>query len=447
MPGKGIQRRILIISHVFPPIGGVPVQRALSFAKYLPGLGYDVHVLTAWNPGAPVRDPGLLRHVPKAVHVHRCFSAEVPFWLRHRVWSLFSGNKSGRDKRAPATDPNHSPPASNSIRRAIANFISRVSSPDPEVLWVPFATRHAARLIRKYSIDTVLVTAPPFSIFLIGCALKRRFPALTFITDFRDEWQKFYLSFSPFSSDYIRLRATTIERRTIELSDIVVATTESILSELRTRYPDQPAAKFALVMNGYDPAEYAGFRSRQHSSGRIVVVFTGTVSHSSSVRYYLDALDRLPDEIRSRFETRFIGRIAGEEEKYFRERKSGIKLLGFLPHAEAVAQMEEADYLLLPLTDASHLPGKLFEYLATEKPILAITPSGGEIARLLDATKAGLQASPSDSNAIQRMILKAVENLDNGAQVRPHASAIRRFERPRLAAELARLIETLAVVV
>jgi len=432
----GTRRRLLIISHVFPPIGGIPVQRALSFAKYLPALGYDVHVLTARNPGAPVRDPGLLRHVPAAVKVHRCFSAEVPFGLRHRVWNLFSG------RRPAAPVPSAAAPAASrrGIKPLVANFIRKASCPDPEVLWAPFAIRRATRIIRKYKIEAVLVTAPPFSIFLIGNELKRRFPGLTLVTDFRDEWLKFYLGASDFSGDYIRRRSAAIERATIELSDAVVATTGAILSELRMRYRDQPGDKFSIVMNGYDPEAFDGFRPRPHAPGKIVVVLAGTVFGSTSARYYLDALDTLPEPLRRRFETRFAGRIADDEKRYFNGRQSEVNLLGFLPQAEALKQMEEADYLLLTLTDSSHLPGKLFEYLATAKPILAITPDDGEVARLLAETGAGLHADPRHPEAVRNMLLAALENLDHGSIPKPDSEAIRHYQRPRLAAELANVI-------
>ena len=66
--------------------------------------------------------------------------------------------------------------------------------PDPEVLWVPFATRRALKIAKRYNIDSVIVTAPPFSAFLIGNALKRKLPHLQLISDFRDEWLRFFLS-------------------------------------------------------------------------------------------------------------------------------------------------------------------------------------------------------------------------------------------------------------
>jgi glycosyltransferase involved in cell wall biosynthesis len=443
MSTPGPKRRILIISHVFPPVGGIPVQRPLSFARYLPDCGYEVHVLTASNPGAPVLDPDLLRRVPESVKVHRCLSAEVPFSLRHGVWRLVSSSKPASAQYGPE----HSPAASSrSWKPFLANIVRFLASPDPEVLWVPFAIRKAKQIIRQYNIDTVLVTAPPFSVFLTGNALKRLFPHLVLVTDFRDEWLNFYLTSSDFhSGSYLRRRAEAVERTTVELSDVVVTVTAPILSEIRARYPQQPDAKFAVLLNGYDPQAFAGFQARLHAPGKIVVVFTGTVATASSARYYLDALESLPVNIRDRFETRFVGRIADHEKHFFEGRTSAVQLLGFLPQAEALKQIEEADYLLVTMTDASSLTGKIFEYLATGKPILAVARNGGEIARLLTETHAGWQADPDEPDTVRQLLLRAAADVDRqGVDFHPRQQEIQRYQRPRLTAQLAELIELAA---
>ena len=95
----------------------------------------------------------------------------------------------------------------------VTGLVRRVLSPEPEVLWVPFALRKARRIVRRHGIEVVLVTAPPFSAFLVGNALKREFPYLTLVSDFRDEWLKFYLGTFDFQKgDYTRRRAAEIER-------------------------------------------------------------------------------------------------------------------------------------------------------------------------------------------------------------------------------------------
>jgi glycosyltransferase involved in cell wall biosynthesis len=318
----------------------------------------------------------------------------------------------------------------------------RILCPEPEVLWVPFALRRARAIVRKYGIEAVLVTAPPFSSFLVGNALKAEFPHLKLISDFRDDWLRFYLGeFDYQKGDYVRRRATAIERRTVQLSDLVVVVTQSMLEHIQSRYPEQRSQKFAFIPNGYDPESFVGFQPRAHNASRAIVSHVGTVYSASSPRYYLDALDALPDEVRAGIETRFIGRISDDEKPFLRSRKSRITEVGFIPQDQALRQMEETDFLLLVMTDAASLTGKVFEYMATGKPILAIADANGEVARMLQQTRAGWCASPNDPEGIRSLVLNAIEQGRTGVcGFGPDRDAIRRFERPRLAAEYGALI-------
>ena len=435
------KRKILIISYLFPPAGGIAVQRALSFAKYLPQSGYEVHVLAARNAAAPVSDPGLLKHLPPEVSIHRVFTPNIPFELRRKLWSVVSGF--GRRRQSP--DSGAAQPSARR-RGPLGTLIQRILCPDPEVVWSPLAIRSASKLIRKHSITHVLVTVPPFSVLLIGNALKRRFPNLTLISDFRDEWLHFYLTAFDFhQSEYIQKRAAEIERRTVIGSDLVISVTQSIVNQIRARYPDQPASKFAFLPNGYDPEAFLNFWARPHERGKVVVTHMGTLYNASSPRYYLDALDSLPDSLRQRFETRFIGRVSEEERKALESRQSDVRVLGFMPQTEAFRAVEETDFLLVTMTDGPSLTGKLFEYLATGKPILAISPLNGEIDTILKKTGAGWCAGPDDPAAIRSMLEHACRAaVDGGAALTVDQEEIRQYERPRLTAQLAGLIERAA---
>ncbi len=315
------------------------------------------------------------------------------------------------------------------------SLLRRLLSPDPEVAWVPFAIRKARQIIRSQDIEAVLVTAPPFSSFLIGTWLKQRFPQLRLISDFRDDWLRFYLNDFDFQrGDHMRRRAEKIQESTVRLSDLVVATTHSTLNDIRRRYPQEPNGKFLVVPNGYDPEVFGLLPTRIASHSKVVVTYVGTVYNVCSPRYYLDALDSLPDHVRSEFETRFIGRVADDERRFLEGRKSSIRLLGFMPQEEAVHQMEEADYLLLTVTNDFALAGKMFEYLATGKPVLAISPPDSETCRLIREGRAGWCADPGDPDAIARILLMAYQRLRTGQpQLDPNWELIRGFERPRLA--------------
>jgi glycosyltransferase involved in cell wall biosynthesis len=422
-----------LISYLFPPAGGVAVQRALSLARYLPLHGFRVFVLSAANPAVAQMDPSLARQIPGNVSVSRTFAPGVPFAWRKRAWDLLSGGKAAA---APAKAG--APPKSGGLKSSLVRGVRRVLCPDPEIVWKPFALRRARRLIVEHGIGTVLVTAPPFSSFLIANRLKREYPGLVVAADFRDEWLEFYLSTFDFhGGEDIARRARRMERETVESASLVVSVTDSIVGKLRRRYPDQPAEKFACVLNGYDPASFADFRPRAHGTGRVVVTYAGTLYSASSARYYLDGLDRLPEELRARVETRFIGRIAPEERPHLENRSTAISELGFLPQREAFRKLEETDYLLLTMTDAGSLTGKLFEYLATGKPILAFAPRGGEVERILRETGAGWCADPGDAEEAGRMLERA---LRGGAVPARNEEAVRRYDRQSQAAEYARLL-------
>jgi len=435
-------KKLLLISYVFPPAGGITVQRALSFAKYLPANGIETHVLTARNPAAPVHDPGLLKHIPPEVRIHRAMTPEPPFYLRKKIWGLIE--KLSSSKAKPAGGKGQQATAAKPGR--LDSLVKRVLNPDPQVLWTPFAIRRASSIIRKHKIDCVMVTAPPFSVFLIGNALKKRFPGIKLISDFRDEWLRFYLTdFDFLNDDSTRQRAERIERETIGSSDAVIAVTRSSLREIRGRYPEQPDSKFVFPPKGCDPETFQGFEPRAHGiGGRMLVTHMGTAYRTASPSFYLDALDTVAPEIRSAIETRFIGRVAETETEIFENRASAVKLLGFMPQSQALKLTEESDYLLLTMTNEFSLPGKLFEYLATGKPVLALSPRGGEVDEILKETGGGWCVEHTDRAAIQRMIAEAHEALVTGK--RPFESnreAIRRYERPRLTAELAALIQSL----
>jgi glycosyl transferase family 4/glycosyl transferase family 1 len=425
------QENLLLISCYFPPAGGVGVQRAVSLARYLPQNGFRVFVLTA-RASVPTVDAGLMNLIPDTVQVHRTWTLEPPFHLRKTLWSRVNSPASASSKTR-----NGFAATSKSI---VSRKIKQIICPDPQVLWYPFAIRRATKLIREQGIQTVLVTAPPFSSFLIANELKRRFPHLRAIADMRDEWLQYFAKEFVFRDDkYVAARAAQIERATVESCDRMVSVTAASRSELRSRYPEQPDEKFVLVPNGYDPADFAEFHSRPHNTGKLVVSYIGTIYRPCSPKFYLDALDGLP-QIRSDFETRIVGRITEEFDRgVFENRQSVLRLSEFVPHKDAVRFMEESDVLLLPWTDRFNIPGKTFEYLMTGKPILALCYPDSEVARVIKQTASGWCVNPDDKTEIQRALTE-IHALGGKYPQERNWKAIRGYERPRLAAEYAQVI-------
>src|SRR5262249_32675426 len=187
--------------------------------------GFEVHILKATNAGGPVYDPELVKQIPPGVRVHEAFTPEIPFTLRQKLWKRLSG---GGEKKTGAEKKTTTPARRSSWKALLARVAKRILCREPEILWAPFAMRKARRIIRRHGIDLVLVTVPPFSALVVGTRIKREFPSVTLVSDFRDEWLSFYLKDFEFqNSDYTRRRAEAIELETVERSDLVVAVNRS----------------------------------------------------------------------------------------------------------------------------------------------------------------------------------------------------------------------------
>lgn len=422
-------------------MGGIGVQRALSLAKYLPQYGFEVHVLKATNAGGPVYDPDLVRQIPSPVRIHEAFTPEIPFAIRQKLWSRLTARRA----ESAAGKDTAQEKRGFSWKRLLTGMARRIMNPEPEILWVPFALRKARRIVREHGIGYVLVTVPPFSALVVGTRLKREFPSLVLVSDFRDEWLTFYLKDFDFqNSAGTRRRAETIERESVQASDLVVAVNRSSRDEIRKRYPTESERKFRVLPNGYDPEAFAAITNqayRRTKSQRMIVTHVGTVYKTASPRFYLDAVDSLPEEVRSQIETRFVGRVADSELAYMQGRQSLVTLLGFKPQAEALKEMADTDYLLLTMTNDISVPGKLFEYMAVRKPILAITTPGSEVDHLLAETSSGLCAPPGHLEKIRDLLLRAFSAWSNGkALVDGDQEVVRRYERQRLTGEYAALL-------
>jgi hypothetical protein len=429
--------RVLIITYLFPPSGGVGVSRFVSYARYLPDHNCEPYILTVRNPATPLHDPDLAKKVPPETKVFRAFNPELPYGLRDRLWKKVATGM-------PETAAQPSTAVAGGWKSVTKRLIPRIFSPDVQVVWVPFAIRAARRIIARHQITTVLLNLPPYSCLHIGVAVKRHFPNVKLILDFRDEWIDNYLAqFDTAASGHKLKLARDLERRAVESADFVAAVTRSQLDQIHGRYPEQPAGKFLYAPNGYDPTVYANFQSRRAPGSKLVITYFGTV-YANSAYYplmnYLDMVDDLPEQVRSRIESRFIGRVAREAAYFFESRKHTIRQYGFMSREAALPYLEETGYNLIVSGNPTAHGGKLFDYLGMGKPLLALCPAEGEMAQVIRDTRIGWYVNPGDRPAIRELLLAAVERFDRDqTEWSPDWDAIREYEWPNLVGRLTRL--------
>ena len=418
---------VLLLTYMFPPAGGIGTPRALAYTQYLPRPGCRLSVLAPTNPALRDHDPGLDRLIPDDVVVHRAWNPELPMSFRDRIWK--------RGVQHHNLAPSMRASAARSIARPFRWLAHHMLFPDPQILWAPSAFRKACRVIERDAIDTVIVNMPPYSLLKVALALKRQFPHLKLITDFRDEWLGYYLSQIDHPTEDKVRRAWELEAEAVHASTYVSTVTGTWVERLRRRYPAEPASKFVCTPNGYDPELFRDLKSTSRSDGKIIVTYFGTI-HGNRVYSpdnYIAAIESLPPQIRNQVETRFIGRIIGDDQSSLTRTKANIRLLGFMPKEQGIRHLQESDFLLLIATDPSSHAGKLFDYFGCAKPILALSPPGGEIDRLLRLTRTGWCADPWDPAAIQQMILAACRQLRQGSPaMNPDLDAIQNYSWPRI---------------
>ena len=425
--------RVLLLAYHFPPIGGGGTQRSLKFARYLPGLGYDVTVVTGrggpagrWTPS----DESLL--------------AELPPTEIRRI---------GRDE--PAAD---------------ARWPSRLERwfgvrSEWTRWWVDGAVEAGEA---AGAVDVVLASMSPFATAEAAARLARRL-GRPWVADLRDPWAFDEMTIYP--TVLHRRRELARMRRLLRTAAAVVANTPEAAARIRTLLGES-SPPVATIPNGFDGADFAGdpperrddafrvvhtgslhtelggeqrrARLRRLLGGEVRGVDILTRSHV----HLLEAVDRLlarRPELRSRLEVVLAGATTAGDEEAAR-RYPFVRLVGYQPHEATVALMRSADLLFLPMQNlppgsrATIVPGKTYEYLAAGRPILAAVPEGDARGLLLRAGTAHVCA-PDDVEGMAAAIEAQVAGTSR-LRARPPADLLARFERRALAAELAALLDS-----
>ncbi len=361
--------KVLIVAMYFPPAGGAGVQRPLKLATHLPELGVETHVLAPDDPKWVNRDDTLALPANAVVHRARNIGPAA-----RRPTEELHGRR-GLDRLA--------------LR---AKLTARgVLAPDASVLWNVTAIPAASRIVRRHGIDIVLTTSPPGSVHFVGAAAKR-VTGVRWVADLRDSLVSFAHRRREIRGE--RALARLVARR----ADAIVAASRAIAAETSALAPSGPVA---VVENGADFEEFAGL---EYSPGpRFRITHTGSFFGRRDPRPFLDALARSGDEVVARF----VGAFRHADRHYAEQIgvAERLELVPYVPRSQALALQRDSEALLLLIPDADGrgrgvLSGKVFEYLAAERPILAAVPPDGEAAALIRATGAGVVVAPTDVDGL-----------------------------------------------
>lgn len=423
------EKKLLFIVHDFPPMGGGAVIRALKFVKYLPRFGWAPIILTLAERyyDQHLLDTGLLSELPQGIRVCRTSCLKPPCELKQRLKQI--GVWKSRHSRPP-------------IVRLKRNIQSRfLVFQDEGFLWWPFALSAALRVIREQSIRLIYTTVPPHNVALLGLVLKA-IVRVPWVVDFRDGWTDDALFKA--NSALRNMLERLFEKQVVLRADRIVVATDQIDNWFYNRYGDVYRAKGSIIYNGFDPAD---FEKPLDKPGRckqdrtLHIVYTGSAGGPRTVRFFLEAIKELHESIKINVE--FIGTIHGDEH-LLAAQTPGVTVTPHIAHQEAVEKMRHADVLLLvnAIESRDALTGKLFEYLAACRPILALT-GPGHISELIQSNNLGLVTPVDDKEAIKTALSELYKRFVTTGlpEFGPGQDLIQRYDRRRLTGQLAQVFD------
>ena len=384
--------KVLLVTMYWPPAGGGGVQRPLKLATHLPALGIETHVLAPDDPKWLHRDEEL--RPPTQAFVHR---------------ARYLGPRA----RLPSEELHALEGTDLALAKARLAY-RRLLLPDASVTWAPTAVPAALRIVKREGIDVVITTSPPLSLNLIGASVKR-LTGTPWVADQRDSLVR--NADRRFERTSVRWKEKALERvvhLVARRADAVVAVSESIADEVRGF---DPAGPVRVIPNGSDFDDFAGLEYKPGERFRIT--HTGSFFGQRNPRAFLTALAEsgLDDIV-----VRFVGDFRAADREWAETLGLGpkLELHPYVPRRDSLALQRDSDALLLLIPDAGGrgqgvLSGKVFEYLAAERPILAAVPPDGAAADLIRETGAGVVAAADDVPALTAALTELHRKWQAGA--------------------------------
>ncbi len=416
-------KRVLIISYYWPPTGGSGVQRWVKFAKYLPAEGWQPVVYTPLNPERLVIDEKLGADVPPEAEVLRRKIVE-PYSVYRLLLGGKDASKGGSDEVNPANA------GSKTLMQRISMAIrGNFFIPDPRCWWIGPSVRFLRKYLREHPVDIIVSTGPPQSMHLIARRLSR-VTGLPWVADFRDPWTGIFYFKHLSLSNWARRRHEKLERGVLDDASVVVAVSPPV----REDFQSMTSTPVELITNGFDEDDYRGTTPQRGALGTVrgegdvnstgkdravnelgdfIVAHTGLFAADGNPEVLWSVLAEkcaLDPEFASRLRIRLAGKTDGAVLESIRAAslEGNLTDLGYVTHEEAVREQRGASVLMLPLRKEpeyrSVLPGKVFEYLAADRPVLGIGQPDGAMAAVLADAKAGIVADWDDRAAMAGFI-------------------------------------------
>jgi len=385
-------KKLLIVTYVFPPFAAVGVYRILKFCKYLPDFGISPVILTPSNPNTMARDEGLMAQVPHYVPVHHTPTFE-PF-----RWKPEAKASAGTNSKHPLPPDVHTLIKQRPMSRLKQTVRQNLSIPDTSYFWRWTGLWTGLRAVKDEKIDLILSSSPPHSAHLLAAQIASR-TRKPLIVDFRDLWTQNTSYAERILPPALQRRDRRYEESVLRQSAGITVNTDTFKVQLLANNAFLHEDRIDVVTNGVDPDDFKEFVASGTGESRFTLLYTGSLygGHRNPDFFFTAFrawLDRRP-EVAGQTRLLFIGNWAPEHAGLIERHGLGDVIVkrDWMPQREALKETFAADLLLLfqgfDTALAAAIPRKLYEYMITNKPILAFAPPG-EIPDLITRFECGV---------------------------------------------------------
>ncbi len=423
-------KKILIITYYWPPAGGPGVQRWLKFVKYLPDFGIQPVVYIPENPTYPIVDEELINEISE-----KAIIIKNKIFEPYQLASFFSKNKT--NKISSGIIPNQK--KQSFLDKVFLWIRGNLFIPDARVFWVKPSVSFLEKYIQENNIDTIITSGPPHSLHLIGLELKQKLNVKWF-ADFRDPWTTIGYHKSLRLSDYAAQKHKELERQVLNTADTIIVTSNTTKIEFQ-QITTKP---IAVITNGFDIEK----TEKQTLDVKFSLAHIGSFLSERNPQLFWECLVELLEEFpdfKTHLEIKLIGAVSQEVLETITQfgLNSYLNILGYVSHSEAIAHQRKSQVLLLIEINSSAtksiIPGKLFEYMVSERPIIAIGPNGSDFAEIITNTNTGVFFDYSEKVKLKSVLLGFYNQFLEG-KLQSNGVGLQHYSRKNLTEKLAQLL-------
>lgn len=422
-------KKVLIITYYWPPAGGPGVQRWLKFVKYLKDFDIKPVVYIPENPHYPIIDDSFVDEVPEGIKILKKPIKEpyafAKLFFKQKTQTISSGII---PKKKPST-----------VEKLMLYVRGNFFIPDARVGWVKTSVKFLKDYLKNKPVDVIITTGPPHSLHLIGKELKN-LTQLPWIADFRDPWTTIGYHKELRLTKASQQKHKQLEKEVLQMADCILVTSPSTKKEFEaiTQKPIE------IITNGFD----LEISVENEFDKKFTLAHIGSLlSERNPVMLWkvLTELVNENEEFRMDFELKLAGVVSDDVLKSIKKYKLSKYLnnLGYLSHKQSIELQQKAQVLLLIEIDSpetkSIIPGKLFEYLAAKRPIVAIGPEGSDIEGIIVETESGKYFDSFQEGELKTHILNLYQNYKSGT-IEVNPKSIEQYSRKNLTKKLAQVI-------